>query len=856
MNSNKTVFQMKLHNKWQKFMHSDVRQSTTKKILATVCSILLAFFIALVIACSVCGTWKSFGKIFSTIFTSGFQNETFFNSLLSNMAILIVGGLSFIAAYKAGLFNIGISGQMVAGATGATIICHLSKLGTGANQFVIVLVSMLLGALFASLVGAMKAFLRINEVVSSIMLNWIIYFMSILTLSSLPIPTDTSQLNTLAPDDSLLLRMDGQSWIPLLILAGITIIFVAVILNLTVFGKKQKVVGLSNTGALAAGYNVKANQIASMAISGAIAGILGVMLYCGYSPNMPVTAAAKVIPQEGFNGISVGLISMCNPFASIPVSLFFSMVKTSISDLQVLGIDNHIGDVVFGIVVYGAAAITLFLNIKPYWLTLDIFRGKNFSKIKHERNMSYIELLSLSSDQCAILHKYYIFYVKQQTVKSTFKLSPIIKSKMRLGSFRYWCVQKQAQYRIWRNLEYDLVTGDKYFKQTMVHLVKDKKTNLLMADLEHKFRKGWYIRVTDEILADRKLKSKIKEVVKCNISEGLWQQLRKANEDFKAKPFNDNNIRMTAKLAYLQNLRSGLQYRNTISKQNKLTYFTLLQTKQQAESIGLGEIRSKKQYNFAHSAYLKAYQKTFEIVKAHYDTMVKTFTRDKALNIMGIRFNSATLEQLFMANLKSEIKAISHLINCPLSKAQLATVGSLVSKTRYLDSRIVAGTNEANSLRTSAQPYFDKSKRLNEKAVRLHAQLKANTKIINRVIDCPVKDIEVKELKELIARSDSLSQIIDETRTQSADAKAMAEEYIIRSKDVMDSVTTDKIARDQASKKIESIVDRARLTEKATQSDKWTAQRIANEKADKELRRIAIRQARKAALRNKLKGGE
>ncbi len=190
--------------------------------------------------------------------------------------------------------------------------------------------------------------------------------MSILTLSMLPIARDSSNLNTLAPNDNLLLRMDGFSWVPLVILSVIAILFVAVILNYTVLGRKQRVTGLSNSGALAAGYNVKANLIASMAISGAISGILGVMLYCGFAPNMPVTAAAKAIPQEGFNGISVGLISMCNPFAAVPVSLFFSMVKTSVSDLQSLGIDNHIADVVFGIVVYGAAAITLFLNIKPY----------------------------------------------------------------------------------------------------------------------------------------------------------------------------------------------------------------------------------------------------------------------------------------------------------------------------------------------------------------------------------------------------------------------------------------------------------------------------------------------------------
>lgn len=856
MNNNRTVFKMKLHHKIQKFLLSDTRQLATKKILATIFSILVAFFIALIVACSVCKTWDKFGLVISTIFTAGFENEVIFNTLLSNIGILIVGGLSFIFAYKAGLFNIGISGQMVAGATGATLICHFAGLGQGPNQFVIILVSMLLGAFFAAIVGALKAFLRVNEVVSSIMFNWIIYFMSILILASTPIPHDGSNLNTGAPADSVLLRMNGESWAPLLILSAITILFVAVIINFTVFGKKQKAVGLSNTGALAAGYNVKANQIASMAISGAIAGLLGVMIYCGYSPNMPITAASKVIPQDGFNGISVGLISMCNPFASIPVSFFFSMVKTSISNLQLIGIDNHIGDVIFGIVVYGAAAIALFLNIKPYWLTIKIFKGKKYSLIKHEYNMSLIQLLSISSDQCAILKKYYIFYKKQQKVKSTFKLNFTIKFLMKVGDIRYWITQKQAKYRIWKNLEYDLITGNRYYKQEMMHLIKDKKTNALLADTGNKFKGGWYIKINDKILSDNNLKNKICDVVKCSIHPGLWQQLRDFNEKSKVKPFNDHKIKLTAKLAYLQNLRTGLLYRSNIAKQNKLTYFTLLQTKQQAESVGLAEIRSRKQYDFAHIAYLKAYQKTFDVVKAHYDTVAKNCQKNKNLNITNIRFSPEALEQLFLSNLKSEIKAISHLINCPLSKAQLSQVAFLVSKTRYLESKISINSNAAKGFEAAAQPYFEKAKQLSGKTASLYAQLKNNTKTINKLIDCSVTDVETKELKDLLIRSDNLNKAIEEVRNQALNARTIAEDYMAKSKDASDRAITNQIAYDQATKKIESIVDQARLLEKTSQSNKWLDQQKVNEEAEKELRKIAIKQSKKIAKRKTMKGGK
>jgi len=438
MNRNKANPKMALF--WKKNILSDVRQSRTKKILSSILAIFCALVIALIIACSICKTWPKLGPIIGTIFTSGFK-KTNINQLFSTMSIMLVAGLSFIFAYKAGLFNIGISGQMLMGGTVGTIVCHLGKLSPGANQVVVLLVSMLSAALVAALVGVLKAFLNVNEVVSSIMLNWIIYFLTILLLSSLAakglLPKDTSGLNTDAPNSALLFRIGKESYGPLLIMSAILVIIVAVILNYTVFGKKQKVVGLSRSGALAVGYNVKLNMIASMAISGAIAGVLGAMNYCGYSPQMAITASAKSIPQEGFNGISIGLIAMCSPVAAIPASLFFSMVQTSVAPLQSLGIDNHIAQVVFGIVVYGAAAISLFLNLKPYWLTLHIFKGKNYSKIKHEQNVTDIALIELATDHNASLKKYYNYFTKKAKIRSTLKATPWMKVKIGWANFKY-----------------------------------------------------------------------------------------------------------------------------------------------------------------------------------------------------------------------------------------------------------------------------------------------------------------------------------------------------------------------------------------------------------------------------------
>jgi simple sugar transport system permease protein len=79
-----------------------------------------------------------------------------------------------------------------------------------------------------------------------------------------------------------------------------------------------------------------------------------------------VTITAKTIPAEGFNGISVGLIAMTNPIGVLPISLFFAMVQNAKASIQsAYAVDPAIADLMFGVIVYGAAAISLIYYFKP-----------------------------------------------------------------------------------------------------------------------------------------------------------------------------------------------------------------------------------------------------------------------------------------------------------------------------------------------------------------------------------------------------------------------------------------------------------------------------------------------------------
>lgn len=777
------LFKQRSANRWQKFLHSDVRQSSTKKILSTIVAIFVAFVIGIVIACTVCKAWPKLNNILDEIFTAGYEPK-YINNMLSNMAILVVGALSFVFAYKAGLFNIGISGQMVMGGTLGTIICHLGHADPGVNQFVVVLASMFGGAFVAALIGALKAYLKVNEVVSSIMFNWIIYFMSILLLANLDIPHTGSELLTAAPADNLLLRMDGESYIPLLILALISVAALVVFLNFTVFGRKLKVTGLSNTGAFASGYNIKANMILSMALSGLLAGLLGAMVYCGFSPNMPITAAEKVIPQEGFNGISVGLISMCSPVATLPVSLFFSMIKASASDLQVLGIDSHFGDVVFGIVVYGAAAISLFMNLKPYWITIGIFKGKNYSKIKHERNLTNIELLSLSSDQCSLLKKYYVTYKQKHKAKSSLRYSLSTKMKMHRADIAYWFVTQHAKYRVRKNKRFDIITLEYYHRQQLAHLIV--KNNKIVIDKEQNKCGGYWITLDPKLVDAPKTKRIIHNLFGIKPAAEVYTELRQMARALQEKPFNNREVRLVSKLAYLQNIRSGLAQRTEFARQNQLVWLTWMQTKQQVEELGLSEIQTKTQFDFAHSAYFNAYYKTYEIVQGHYDMMNKLFPRGKQLNPSVVRFDSGRLAQLYMENLKTEIGKVSYLVNCPLLEGELTAIKERMGQIHKSEDEI------------------RQNKALAHKA---RAQIKKNSK-----------------------KGSGREQLLNK--------------YLFKSKIYNNNIISERNKIKGLQAEINKIVSSALKRENILETRKWLARRKANERAQRKLDRIAARKGK------------
>ena len=322
------------------------------------------------LALAVINAEHAFGDGLMVILTSGLKSPRNMGTVLANAAPLIMTGLSVGFAFKTGLFNIGAAGQYTLGAFGAlycAIIWHLP-------WYVCLLAAMLLGALWGAIPGFFKAYMNINEVITSIMFNWIGLYMvndlmygkgkgAMYDLST----TKTYSLRKVSPASMIpscgMSETFGklQSVTIAIFIAALFAVIIYVILNKTTFGYELKACGFNKNAAQYAGINDKRNIILSMSIAGALAGVGAGLYYLStvaeWNPQV-----STALPAMGFNGISAALLACSNPIATIFSSLFISYITVGGTKLSTQYYTKEIADVITALIIYLCAFSLLFKN--------------------------------------------------------------------------------------------------------------------------------------------------------------------------------------------------------------------------------------------------------------------------------------------------------------------------------------------------------------------------------------------------------------------------------------------------------------------------------------------------------------
>ena len=271
---------------------------------------------------------------------------------------MIFAALAVAVALKAGLFNIGVSGQMLAAGFIATVVIGYSSLNGVIAKPLVILIGAVIGGLAGAVVGFLKYKFNINEVVSTIMFNYISQYVDSFLINTYFIDTVTRQSVTINQAARLTL-LDVQigrlkAVIPLgLILALAAAFYIWYLFSRTVTGYEIKAVGVSKTAARYAGINVGKITVLAMTVSGVLAGLAGVTYYLGYAGSIQ----PKVLVDTGYDAIAVSLLGNNNPFGIILSTLLVSLVDNGSAYMKSqAGVESEIASVILGIILIFSAS--------------------------------------------------------------------------------------------------------------------------------------------------------------------------------------------------------------------------------------------------------------------------------------------------------------------------------------------------------------------------------------------------------------------------------------------------------------------------------------------------------------------
>ena len=351
------------------FWHKD----STRSVIASLLSILIGLLVGAVLILIVGVSNKSLGLksawegirlvlfgLFSTgrdasgALTFGF-NPTSIGNMLFRATPLIMTGLSVAVAFKTGLFNIGAPGQYLMG----TLVSLCIALGIPSS-------SVAAGALWGAIPGALKAFLNINEVLASIMTNWlaanlVTWMFDISNFKNLVENTKSGYIYKTTYNDVATAKLGLDKLFPnSQVNAGILVailfaIGMYILMNKTTLGYELKACGMNRHSARYAGIRDKRNIVLSMAIAGGLAGGGAALYYLSGNTEF-FWSTYQTLPAEGFNGIPVALLAVNNPIAVIFTAIFMSVLD--IAGLQLTNLtayNEYITDVIIAAIVYLSA---------------------------------------------------------------------------------------------------------------------------------------------------------------------------------------------------------------------------------------------------------------------------------------------------------------------------------------------------------------------------------------------------------------------------------------------------------------------------------------------------------------------
>lgn len=300
-------------------------------------------------------------EMFSSMFSGAFGTERRTWLFLRSGALLLGVSLALLPAFKMKFWNLGANGQIVI----SCLVCYAILLWAKDNNvsnFVVVLLMIIggvgMGIVWAVIPAIFKAFFGTNETLFTLMMNYIAQGL-VTVMITIWAPTGSGSLSPI--QEYGLPDIGNKYLLPILVVALITA-FMFFYLGRSKHGYELAVVGESENTAKYAGINVKIVTIRTLILSGAVCGIVGVLLAGGINHNVSIASHSNM----GFTAIMTSWLANFNPLITIATSFLITFVSSGMGQVrQDFGFYNDaIANVALGIIYFFIIACYFFLNYR------------------------------------------------------------------------------------------------------------------------------------------------------------------------------------------------------------------------------------------------------------------------------------------------------------------------------------------------------------------------------------------------------------------------------------------------------------------------------------------------------------
>ena len=340
-------------NKKQSLFHIAKRDALPwyKSFAIRGCAIVLALIVCAVVTMLMTG--ENPVSIYATIFKGTFGSARKTWVTFQNLAVLLGISLAVTPAFKMRFWNIGAEGQVLIGclATAACMICLGDKLPNAVLILVSLIAALAAGGLWGFLPAFFKAKWNTNETLFTLMMNYIATQLAAFFIIVWEVPKGAGKIGIINQNTEAgwLPVVGGQKYLLVILVVAILTVFMYIYLNYSKHGFEIAVVGESQRTASYAGIKVERVIIRTMVLSGAVCGLMGLLLTAGTDHTLTTT----IVGGRGFTAVMVSWMAKFNPIIMVFTSLLLVVLGRGASEISsTFGLNQSFSDILTGIILF------------------------------------------------------------------------------------------------------------------------------------------------------------------------------------------------------------------------------------------------------------------------------------------------------------------------------------------------------------------------------------------------------------------------------------------------------------------------------------------------------------------------